>query len=579
LRGLSCESKVYVQVKTDNYPAETSWVLKSDGQIIDKVDAGTYGQANTRYFSDEKCVPSDTRIEFKISDSYGDGLCCSHGDGYYKIFQNDKLIMSGDAFEFEESKSFKESGLEVKFTNKINHIYSDWGTDADDDFSAWRPSSEDGWYSLGDTGMTSWDKPKNGLLVKANSDILTRPTDYNLIWKDTDSDGDMDGSFWEPVPGSGYVCLGHVVQPHYYKPSTDLIRCVKEEFVKEGDRKWVWDDSNSGARWDASVYQTVPKDNVLGLSPNTFITRRSHSPPDISKFKVLDWKRINLNADPINLELAQRYAPKIYLHSQEKYFPSSVEFFTDQTNIQDIGNQKYMVTNQPLGCATCTDPVFLDGQKPNDHLTPPIYSISVPKAPTAEGLEVMDLVYYAFFPYNGGKDVCIGLDNVPFVGCAGEHSNFGNHVGDWEHVTIRFIDGYPYQMYLGHHDSGMKYYFGDKNVEIEGGHPVVYAAKGSHGLYAFEGSYKYASAATTDLKDHMNKGTVWNTYSNVKFTPYKSIGDYDGEWSFMNFDGRWGNPEDGCYDVPGHDTYCLLESGPTGPMMKSATNPEHFALD
>lgn len=294
MRGLSCESKVYIQVKTDNYPTETSWVLKSDGQIIDKVDAGTYDQGNTRYFSDEICVPSDSCIEFKISDSFGDGLS-SREIGYYKLFKDDELIISSDqgaAFGFEESKSY--CYLEAKTTNEINHVYSDRGTGADDDFSAWRPSSGDGWYSLGDIGVSGYGKPSNALLVmdEFNTDILTRPTDYNLIWKDSGSGGDMDSSFWEPVPESGYVCLGHVVQPNYNKPSTDLIRCVKEEFVKEGDRKWVWDDSGSGANWDASVYQTVPKVNVLGLSPNTFITRRSHIPPDLSKFKVLDEGRL-----------------------------------------------------------------------------------------------------------------------------------------------------------------------------------------------------------------------------------------------------------------------------------------------
>uniref|UniRef100_A0A7S4W2V0 LNR domain-containing protein n=1 Tax=Ditylum brightwellii TaxID=49249 RepID=A0A7S4W2V0_9STRA len=471
--------------------------------------------------------------------------------------------------------------LEIKFTNQINFVYKDSGTGANNDFSAWRPvgTNSNGWYSIGDVGMSSHGAPKTALLVKGDSDILTKPIGYNLIWKDSGSGGHMDASFWEPIPATGYSCLGHVVQPNYSKPSTDLIRCVKEEYLQAADRTWVWNDRGSGAHWDASVYQATPNENIPALAANTFITARSHNPPDSSKFKVLDWKCIegvgfNADAQTVGIEIAQQYAPKIYLHSEEKYFPSSVEFFEAETTVQKINDEPFKVTNQGLGCSTCTEPAFLDGQKPGGV---PIYSIAVPKGLTDEDLEVVDLVYYLFFPYNAGKDICIGV-HIPYFGCAGGYSNFGNHVGDWEHMTVRFIDGHPHQVYLSFHSDGRLYYFGDKNLELQDGHSVVYSAKGSHGLYAFTGSYKYGKAWTTDLVDHMNKGIVWETKNNVKFTPYHNIGEFEGEWSFMNFAGRWGNPKDSCYDIPWAGEFCLLEPGPTGPMKKSATNPNYFDL-
>eukprot|EP00957_Ditylum_brightwellii_P134082 10222509-Ditylum_brightwellii.AAC.1 len=61
----------------------------------------------------------------------------------------------------------------------------------------------------------------------------------------------MDASFWKPIPVEGYSCLGHVVQSNYNKPSTNLIRCVKEEYLEAANRNWVWDDKGSGAHWDA----------------------------------------------------------------------------------------------------------------------------------------------------------------------------------------------------------------------------------------------------------------------------------------------------------------------------------------
>ena len=33
----------------------------------------------------------------------------------------------------------------------------------------------------------------------------------------------------------------------------------------------------------------------------------------------------------------------------------------------------------------------------------------------------------------------------------------GNHVGDWEHVTVRLRNNRPHQMYIGAHDFGGVY--------------------------------------------------------------------------------------------------------------------------
>nr|WP_253894823.1 Vps62-related protein [Corallococcus exercitus] len=61
-------------------------------------------------------------------------------------------------------------------------------------------------------------------------------------------------------------------------------------------------------------------------------------------------------------------------------------------------------------------------------------------------------MYWNFYPYNNGKRVCIGWYS-PW-GCVGGYSTFGNHVGDWEHLTVRFIDGRPALVYLSQHADG-----------------------------------------------------------------------------------------------------------------------------
>jgi hypothetical protein len=54
----------------------------------------------------------------------------------------------------------------------------------------------------------------------------------------------------------------------------------------------------------------------------------------------------------------------------------------------------------------------------------------------------VDIAYWTFYPYNNGISVCIAS-----LGCIGAYSSFSNHIGDWEHIVIRFIDGYATKIY------------------------------------------------------------------------------------------------------------------------------------
>lgn len=65
------------------------------------------------------CVSSRGCFDFTIKDSYGDGICCSHGYGYFEVLRDNKLmVFSGDKFgsEFSETycPSFDEEEYEAK---------------------------------------------------------------------------------------------------------------------------------------------------------------------------------------------------------------------------------------------------------------------------------------------------------------------------------------------------------------------------------------------------------------------------------------------------------------------------------
>ena len=59
---------------------------------------------------------------------------------------------------------------------------------------------------------------------------------------------------------------------------------------------------------------------------------------------------------------------------------------------------------------------------------------------------------------------------------------FGNHVGDWEHTMVRFINGVPDTVYYSAHSGGAAYEY--SAVEKIGDRPVSYTGIGTHANYA-----------------------------------------------------------------------------------------------
>ena len=73
------QKQVTVQIKTDNYPTETSWTLKKFGSCVGQTDpnlsGGGYTSANADQTVFKRCVDKG-QYQFIIKDSYGDGICC-----------------------------------------------------------------------------------------------------------------------------------------------------------------------------------------------------------------------------------------------------------------------------------------------------------------------------------------------------------------------------------------------------------------------------------------------------------------------------------------------------------------------
>ena len=132
-------------------------------------------------------------------------------------------------FSLTDNSASTPHYVEVIPANIVYEVFNDRGTGSHSDITVWRgdTSKNPGYFSLGDIAVDSFDQwAPPVFLVRAPGDELKPPVDYHHIWSDHGSGGHTDFSFWEPVPPSGYTCLGGVGQVGYNKPSTDLIRCI-----------------------------------------------------------------------------------------------------------------------------------------------------------------------------------------------------------------------------------------------------------------------------------------------------------------------------------------------------------------
>ena len=90
--------QVTLELLTDNWAEETSWEFREVGGAI--IDAGSYNESddNTTFIEAFNVAPENC-YEFEIFDSYGDGICCEFGDGFYSLTaDNGDVIINGGEF-------------------------------------------------------------------------------------------------------------------------------------------------------------------------------------------------------------------------------------------------------------------------------------------------------------------------------------------------------------------------------------------------------------------------------------------------------------------------------------------------
>jgi len=94
--------QITLELLTDDYAEETSWEFREIGGAV--LDSGSYNQSDDNTtFIETFGVVQDNCYEFEIFDSFGDGICCEFGEGFYTLTTDSAdVIIDGGEFSSSE---------------------------------------------------------------------------------------------------------------------------------------------------------------------------------------------------------------------------------------------------------------------------------------------------------------------------------------------------------------------------------------------------------------------------------------------------------------------------------------------
>lgn len=332
------------------------------------------------------------------------------------------------------------------------------------------------------------------------SGALARPVSYELVWSVSNM-----LAIWKPIPPQGYVCLGMIAQFGNDPPSLDEVMCVDQALAAPGKLgKEIWPSSGSS--------YLVPADEK-GILIGGF-TDVSH----LNDLYVLDARAVqgaDVRFGREDIEgLIEDFGPFLWFHADEQYDLDNLEWVLNNgvtlswalvENEMDYGtHQENHGDGMATSSATLMDDVeyVLNNVKPN----PPYnnspsfkYWLNIPNQLKPGNLSrakaivrvvpwntiFTEIQFWFFYPFNGPGRVRIC--SVSWACKWIQMAEPGRHFGDWESVTLLFLNTSKDLVSVNMSAHGQIKWFGSDDLgsalQFDGAHPVVYAGKYSHAHY------------------------------------------------------------------------------------------------
>ncbi|PQE19253.1 hypothetical protein CJF32_00010956 [Rutstroemia sp. NJR-2017a WRK4] len=277
------------------------------------------------------------------------------------------------------------------------------------------------------------------------------------------------------------------------------------------------------------------------------------------------------------------YAPLVWLDEAEAYFPSDIQAqvantrpqvnhtlipaddlpsFLNLSNLAVLNNwgpNVYLTSTVDV----TTSPAFLKGVVPSSTTgrTESAVSCVVILSDHRDNTGTTDVFYMYFYAYNQGNTV-FGHE-------------LGDHIGDWEHNMIRFVNGTPQAVWYSQHSNGEAFLY--SVVEKSGKRPISYSARGSHANYATPGTHDHTipdfNLPGGLLQDYTSRGTIWDPVLSSYFYEYDiankkfTAADQKSPVSAMEYQGKWGDAQYDSTDPKQKQFFGFWKfvGGPTGP--------------
>ncbi|KAK1431334.1 hypothetical protein QVD17_07791 [Tagetes erecta] len=360
-------------------------------------------------------------------------------------------------------------------------------------------SIPDGFFTFGHYGQLTDQQLRGYVLVAQDAGEtetgslppLQLPLGYELIWC-------SDNVYvWQPIPPDGYRALGFVVTVDEIEPDVEEVRCVRDDLTENCEVDDVLLEITSSFRvWNTKACKTGVF--CTGVTVGTFFFSMDSDSDDERDICCLRNVNRNLEAMP-NLEqikaLIDHYGPTVYFHPDEVYLPSSVPWFFEN------GALLYRKGKSDGIAIDCYGSILPQGGKndgefwmdlpenENDdtfvkHGNLDSAELYVHVKPALGGT-FTDIAMWIFCPFNGPVTFTIELLNLNI-----EMNRVGEHVGDWEHFTLRIsnFNGELWSVYYSEHSGGR--WVDASNLEfIDGNKPIVYSSKCGHASFPNAGTY------------------------------------------------------------------------------------------
>ena len=99
-------NQLLLVIQPDDYAADISWVVKNEGGTT-VASGGGYKDGQTSQIRKALCLP-DGCYRLIVKDSYGDGICCDYGEGWYELRSaNEEILVESDGYYgYQETQWF-----------------------------------------------------------------------------------------------------------------------------------------------------------------------------------------------------------------------------------------------------------------------------------------------------------------------------------------------------------------------------------------------------------------------------------------------------------------------------------------